>query len=438
MMTQTTIPAHTTHGPSPHPRRRRRRSSLAIRSRQAQAASTGRSLPDDPASLPSLPLAFAGKAKQHAAINAASLPHQRPKEGKAATQPDPARFSLPTSPKARKQWRLRPLTAKEILRHKAVTTPRRWIVDKLIPEHALVEFTAFMKLGKSTFIYELAVAIARGTPFLDYPTQKGRVLILCVEEDQRDAMQRLVQKLGLRTTDKVRLWPAAVKPWMLPKILRYVNTHDVKLVILDTLSRYWQQPEVKLSDENDNLGAGRAVAPFLNLARRNTSGAAVVLVHHDRKEGGADGESGRGASSPYGLVDQNFRLRKAAKPSQRRLGITGRYDVTPRALLLDYVPNGLPPVKMDGEWVKPRHYVNLGTPKEVTPVSHDDQVLAGLTTEWARIETVMQRTELPRKPLDEALKRLLANGLASRRRVGKRYLYKKTAVSASMKNGGSR
>lgn len=143
----------------------------------------GQSTADDRAFLLSLPLALAGKAKHHPSSREDAFLSQLSldKEKAAKQSPNPARFFLPTTRRAKRRWRFRPYTAKEMLASKAATEPRRWIVDTLIPENSLAQLTAFMKVGKSTFIYQLALAIARGIPFLDYPTQRGRVLILCVE-----------------------------------------------------------------------------------------------------------------------------------------------------------------------------------------------------------------------------------------------------------------
>jgi AAA domain len=402
------------------------------------SSSEGLGLPADAAPLLSPPLpTLARKAKQQPR-KAALFPASGLGKGKAkkhAPETSDTRFLLPRSRKERESWRFRPLTAKQILAHKATTTPRRWIIEKLIPENALAEITAFMKWGKTTFVYELGMAIVRGKPFLDeFQTQQGRVLILCVEEDPRDAMLRLTQKLGLQEQDQIRLWPTTVKPWMLPEIREYVDRHRVKLVILDTLSKYWTDPDVGLQHENDNLGAGRAVTAFLDLARQNTCGCAVLLVHHDGIRSGKDGKSGRGATSPYGLVDQKFhlRLKHGLVSSLRRLEITGRYDVTPRELILDYVPNGLPPVKIDGVLMKPKHYVSCGTPDHTPVISDEDRVLAALKRKKASsVERVMQRAKLPRKPVDKALHQLLATGAVMNKRKGKRLVWWKTTKQAT-------
>jgi RecA-family ATPase len=87
----------------------------------------------------------------------------------------------------------------------------------------------------------------------------------------------------------------------------YVLEHDIRLVVLDTLSRFWTDV---ISEESDNIQVGRSINPFLELARE--TGAVVLLVHHERKAGGKEGRSIRGGSALFGLVDQALLLERRA------------------------------------------------------------------------------------------------------------------------------
>ena len=61
-----------------------------------------------------------------------------------------------------------------------------------------------MKVGKSTFAYALALAVARGQDFLGYSTKRGGVLILAVEEHQRDIVNRLLA-FGMTRADAIHV-----------------------------------------------------------------------------------------------------------------------------------------------------------------------------------------------------------------------------------------
>ena len=67
-------------------------------------------------------------------------------------------------------WKPRPsrsLSAAELLAHDP--EPVTWLWDGLLPVEAFAMLSAAPKVGKSTLAYALAVAIAQGQPFLDYP-----------------------------------------------------------------------------------------------------------------------------------------------------------------------------------------------------------------------------------------------------------------------------
>jgi RecA-family ATPase len=191
-----------------------------------------------------------------------------------------------------------------------------------------------MKVGKSTLIGALAVAVAQGRPFLGYPTKQTGVLILALEEHPRD-LQRRLQAFGLRPEDP--LWvqcdPVRLSPETLRELEVFVGAHGIGLVIIDTLGRLW-----RVEDENDNAEIERALGPVLGLARR--TGACVLLVHHERKgtdEQRQTGETIRGGSALLGLVDQALLLRRGEAPNERVLVTVGRYAETPRRLQLRLV-----------------------------------------------------------------------------------------------------
>ena len=64
-----------------------------------------------------------------------------------------------------------PVTAADLLAQKP--EPIVWVWEHFLPEGALNLLVAYMKVGKSTFTYAIAVAVARGAPFLDFPTKQG-------------------------------------------------------------------------------------------------------------------------------------------------------------------------------------------------------------------------------------------------------------------------
>src|SRR5919109_5035915 len=63
--------------------------------------------------------------------------------------------------RAKRRFRFRPLTPKEMLAANATTGTVSWVWHRFFSENSLNLFTAFMKKGKTTLAYELAMAVAR-------------------------------------------------------------------------------------------------------------------------------------------------------------------------------------------------------------------------------------------------------------------------------------
>jgi predicted ATP-dependent serine protease len=267
-----------------------------------------------------------------------------------------------------------------------------------------------MKVGKSTFAYPLALAVMKGQLFLGTPTLQGPVLILAVEEHARDVRLRL-ERFGATPADPLHVHSGRLDPASLPVIRNFVKEHGVRLVLLDTLSRYW-----RIHDENDNAEIIRLVSPFVDLAHETD--AAVVLVHHERKSGGADGHGIRGGSALFGLVDQSLSLerRPGGGENQRVLKALGRYDDSPAELVLE----------LDGD-----EYRAIGTPEQFTLAARQAVVLGILTDVPQTVEALMAAAQLPRTTTQKVLSSLGAKVARQGAGIkGDPYLYCRPAPQA--------
>ena len=86
---------------------------------------------------------------------------------------------------------------------------------------------------------------------------QGPVLILAVEEHVQDVQHRL-HRFGLQPGDPVYVHAGPLDGRDLATIEAFVREKGITLVLLDTLSRFWQ-----IRDENDNAEIIRAVGPLL-------------------------------------------------------------------------------------------------------------------------------------------------------------------------------
>lgn len=302
----------------------------------------------------------------------------------AAAQPDRPGFPSFPLEEGREGTNFSPRTAAEIM---AGAPPEiDWLWAPYLPAGTLATLVAYMKVGKSTFAYSLAMAVAKGAPFLDFPTRQGGVLILAVEEHPRDWHLRL-REFGMRPGDPIHVHGGKLMGLhgTMSALRTYVIEHDIRLVILDTLSRFWADV---IEEESNNIQVGRTIDPFLELARETD--AVVLLVHHERKAGGEDGRGIRGGSALFGLVDQALLLER--KPgvdrSLRILKALGRYSETPYELVIEYT---------DGR------FLNRGTPETADSLERDRRIFAALSEEPQRLDTLVAATGLSAKQLRKVL-----------------------------------
>jgi len=265
--------------------------------------------------------------------------------------------------------------------------PMVWCWERFIPEGSLVALVSYMKVGKSTLAYPLAIAVAQGQPFLGYPTTQGGVLILAVEEHERDVRRRL-ERFGARAGDPIHFHTGQLRKvkQLFPDLREFITEHQIRLVLLDTLPQFWE-----VRDENDNAQVIREVKPFLDLAR--STQAAVVLLHHERKSGGEHGRGIRGGSALFGMVDQAILLDRqpGGATNQRVLKTIGRYDESPSEVVVELTPEG---------------FENRGTPQEVDLETEKSKVLAALSSTPVDLKTLTINTGVPKRRIGKILEAL--------------------------------
>jgi len=237
--------------------------------------------------------------------------------------------------------------------------PWRW--HRMLPDGALAILVAFMKVGKSTLAYELAVSVAKGQPFLNLPTTQGNVLIIAAEEHHRDSVQRL-RHFGATESDPI--WvvsgPLPQAPLVLDPLRSFVKEHHIRFIIIDTFASYFAGV---LRKEDDNAEVSTLLMPIVSLCRHLD--VTILFTHHERKSGGEDGRGIRGAGAIFALMDQALILRKVdGSETRRMLEVEGRHKWdSPGTLVLDYADE---------------RYVSLGTPDDQTRAAQQTKVLAVL------------------------------------------------------------
>ncbi len=184
--------------------------------------------------------------------------------------------------------------------------PPTFLVAGIIPDASACTIYGPPGGGKTFLALDLALSVASGVSFFGHACKQGNVVYV-IGEGQSG--------MGAR----IRSWKAARQMygspmfWVVPEPVQLLQPHDVELfvdaiidaledppvlIVLDTLARCFLGGE-----ENSARDMGMAVATVDALRRR--TGAAVLLVHHTRKDGDAE----RGSVALRGGMDAMLSLK---------------------------------------------------------------------------------------------------------------------------------
>lgn len=161
--------------------------------------------------------------------------------------------------------------------------PMKWIATDFLGE-GLTLLSARPKAGKSLLALQLAIAVAKGKPFLNlYETVKGAVLYVTVDDPSERRFQANLQKLGGRVEGLYYVRALAELDnggsEKLEEMLACIaQTEPCRLVILDTLTA--------LRKEQKGKNLVKADYDFMaDISRLGSKhGCAVLVISHSRKD----------------------------------------------------------------------------------------------------------------------------------------------------------
>lgn len=167
------------------------------------------------------------------------------------------------------------------------------------------------KAGKSFFLMELAIAIAEGRKWVNFPVKKGRVLYINLEIDPASAIERfrkIYEAYGIKPEHAadIEIWNlrgyAQQLDELTPKIIRKMSDRHIDAIILDPIYK------VSTGDENSASDMGKFCNQFDKICTE--TGASMIYCHHHSKgaQGGKkaiDRASGSGVfgRDPDALID---------------------------------------------------------------------------------------------------------------------------------------
>jgi RecA-family ATPase len=171
------------------------------------------------------------------------------------------------------------------------------------------------KAGKTTLARSLALAVARGEPWLGFKTAQGAVFYLALEE-KRTEVRRHFQAMGAIASDPIEVFIAPSPHNGVVRLRAVAEQKRPVLIIVDPLLRM-----IRVKDANDYAIVLAALEPLLSLARE--TGAHVLAVHHLGKGDRGGGDGVLGSTAFFGTVDTALLLKRSER--YRTLSSLQRY-----------------------------------------------------------------------------------------------------------------
>ena len=187
-----------------------------------------------------------------------------------------------------------------------------WLVDGFIPASGMSCLSGSEASYKSWLSHSLALSILRGEDFLgEYETKKGKVLFIDKENTFPFIKKRLLM-LGAKAEELEDMFFMQGNFMVnekddLAAVCNFINEEKIDLVVIDTLVRVHSLNEDK---------AGEMSQVFEYLRQFQMRGAAVLVLHHLRKNG-SNGKTEirdllRGSSDISARVETHFSMQKTA------------------------------------------------------------------------------------------------------------------------------
>lgn len=224
------------------------------------------------------------------------------------------------------------------LRHREAND--KWLWHGLLSRGGVTLLSALWKAGKSTLLTHLARAFdGRHADFLGLEIVPARVLYVTEEHEELWAERRDELGIGDHVGMVCRPFKGRPSPaeWaaFIGELVKAVSDHRFDLVVLDTISKLWP-----VREENDAGQVEDALMPLWNVTNM---GAALLLVHHNRKSDGKEFTGMRGSGGLPAFCETLVEFRRNSEDSRdnkRVLTNGGRYRETPHKLLIELTPSG--------------------------------------------------------------------------------------------------
>ena len=274
----------------------------------------------------------------------------------------------------------------------------QWLVEGLFPAAGFSVFAAKPKVGKSTLARQLALAVARGEPFLGRETTQGPVLYVALEE-KRTQVRAHFRAMGAGGDESIHIYVASAPENAIAWLSRQIELVHPVLVIIDPLFRL-----ARVRDASAYAEVTAAMEPLLGLAR--TTGAHVLVTHHATKRGeGTDAILG--STAIFGSVDTAAVLVRTER--YRSIATTQRYGQDLSETVLAWDPD--------------THTASLGGTREEAEIGRlGKEILAYLSDKNEPVTEALIHEQIEGRtgPKKKALRLLVRDKRVTRTGEGKR------------------
>jgi hypothetical protein len=201
-----------------------------------------------------------------------------------------------------------------------------WVFESYLAPGALTIVAGKPKAGKSTLAWAVSEAVAAQAPSFLGRRVRGGPVVYVSEEGAGTLRHKLPADAPIRILTRDAAYPKPAWRTVVEGAVAEAEHIGAVLIVIDALS-FWAG--LAEGQEKDS-GAMQAVMDVLQAA--TLDGLAVLLVHHQRKAPGEDGDALRGASSIFSATDllvEVERLGADAPGSHRRLVALSRWPAPP-------------------------------------------------------------------------------------------------------------
>lgn len=300
-----------------------------------------------------------------------------------------------------------------------------WLLSGYLAAGHVTLLSGKPKAGKSTLACAIAEAVDNGetTLFLGRYVGDGPAVYVSEEGPMTLAPKLRASTRSVALT-RERIWPKPSWTALVAAAVEKAMEIEAVLLVIDSLA-FWA-----CFREGQEKDAGAAQATMDALTAATRAGLGVLLVHHQRKTGGDEGDAVRGSGAILGAVDLSVELERLGDaPTHRRLVAVGRWT-TPPVLVIDRDSTGR------------YRLVGRATGREEAAALGDRERLLAAMPPQDPGATEAELVELLGHPRNVAkpLRQLVASGYVARTGDGKRgspYRYRVSPPASSSTDGGA-